>query len=195
MIITVVVLIAAGVTAWFVFPPKHHILTSEPAPASTAYGPPVSAALVAKAAVSFDDVSITPAPNWMAIKQDNGSVILNNDDDTAYMLVVVQTTIAKDVTQVLPGFIGSATKPLTNVKVEPASKPENLNGSHFQQAQYARFSGNLSEQHGTTTLYGIAGALLNTSTGEAALINLYTTGSDLRDANWPDAKVMINSML
>ncbi len=195
VIITVIVLIAAGLTAWFVFPPRHRILTSEPTPASAAYGQRASAALVAKSAVSFDDVSITPAPNWMAVAQDNGSVILNNDDDTAYMLVVVQRTSAQNVTQVLPGFIQSATKSLTNVAVEKASTPEQLSSSHFQQEQLARFSGDLTTHQGTSTLYGIAVALLNTSTGEAALIDLFTTGSDLRDANWPDAKTMINSML
>ncbi|OBB64889.1 hypothetical protein [Mycobacterium sp. 852014-50255_SCH5639931] len=195
MIITVVVLIAAGLTAWFVFPPKHRILTSGPTAASTAYGQRASAALVAKAAVSFDDVSITPAPAWMAVRQDNGSVILNNDDDTANMLVVVQQSSARNVTQLLPGFIQSATKSLTNVAIEKASNPKQLVSLHFQQEQFARFTGDLSTHQGTSPLYGIAVALLNTSTGEAALIDLFTTGSDLRDSVWPDAETMIGSML
>ncbi|WP_156624561.1 hypothetical protein [Mycobacterium sp. 852002-30065_SCH5024008] len=199
MIITVVVLIAAGLTALFVFPPRHATPTTKPTPTSMADGrrAPAAPALVAKDAISLDDVSITPAPGWKVVLRENNFSVVLGSNGREFMHVKVQQTTADDVA---PIFLGWTRSPknifhLTSVEVEQASKPEKLNSSHFQQAQYARYSGDLSTQQGTITVYGVLGALLNTSTGEAAFINLFTPGSDLRDAAWPDAETMISSML
>ncbi len=207
VIITVVVLIAAGLTALFVFPRKHSTPPSpevsvpmpQPTPGSMGQGPraPTAPALVSTAAISLDDVSITPAPGWVLVDQEGKRGVILGKDKKKFMEVIVVQSDATDVAQVLPGWIRKSKSKLslTSVEVEKVSKPEQLNSPHFQQKQSARFSGDLATQQGTLTVYGVLVVLLNTSTGEEALIDLFTPGTDLRDAAWPDAENMISSML
>ncbi|OBB64890.1 hypothetical protein A5758_19900 [Mycobacterium sp. 852014-50255_SCH5639931] len=204
-IITVVVLIAAALTALFVFPPKHstppspevNVPTPKATPGSMGRRAPTAPTLVSTAAISLDDVSITPAPGWVLVDQEGKRGVILGKDKKKFMEVIVVQSDANDVAQVLPGWIRKSKSKLslTSVEVETASKPEQLNSPHFQQKQSVRFSGDLSTQQGTLTVYGVLVVLLNPSTGEEALIDLFTPGTDLRDAAWPDAENMISSML
>ena len=175
-------------------PPAPQPAASPPAPQPAASPPAPQAAASGSGVAIADGISATPPTGWTIDKQGTGYVVLLSGDQKAQILIAVGKVQSKDIGQVLSADVQSASKGLTGVRVGQAGQPAAIQGQNFQEELVVSYQATASTQQGTTPIFGAFGELLNTSTGEAAFIDLKTTSFADFKAHANDGDATINSM-
>jgi hypothetical protein len=222
-IIAVVVIVAVGVTAAVIFSgPSKKPKVPRPAPGGVlptthalashrlavgqrdAVGTVVLASTMTPLAsggalaVNLHGVSMTPAPGWAIVDQDQDSVILTNSDNSAeFSVVVIPNAGVTDVNQAaslaISGFVkGSG---LTNVQQQQEGPAQTIQSNNFQQGLVTDYTGDIQSNQGTLELYGNWITMLNPSTQTVCFVDVDAPSSDALQAAMPDAKSMVGSML
>jgi hypothetical protein len=141
-------------------------------------------------------VSLTPADGWVVSEQGDGIVVVDKEDGSATMFVlvgVVETTDVEEQLQAdIQGFVENSG--LANVKVTK-TELKTVESQNFQEAAMCGFTGDLTLQQGTVEVIGMFLELMNPSDGLAAFVMFMAGGEEAFDASAEDADSMIGSML
>ena len=153
-------------------------------------------AVEAEAVELAGGIAVTPAEGWTVGDQGEGVVVIDKDDGTASMFIVVGVVESTDTEAVLladiEGFTGEFG--FENVKITKTEvKP--VDSKNFQEAAMCGFTADIETQQGSLSVIGMFLELMNTSDGMAAFVMFLAQDEKAFDAAADDADSMIGSML